>query len=250
MKFFNSRIVTTDISLEDAVKKAQQTKPQEAKSLDELIADIDAKNRNVKTAATTAETKTAEVKPATEVKVEVSEDLKKEAKGLPEALKEHQFKAKGEEDGEKKEEDKEEDEDEKEKEKEKEDAKCAGDKCASTSKTLKIAKSLDFRGWEAEDVVKAWDQHSSLEGCIKNVTGHADDPKMYCGLLQVASQMAKDTLVKKANAQKKHKKAEKSKSKGVWKVLAKLTDKERSMLDEYWRKLYGDYYVDAMLADY
>ena len=133
---------------------------------------------------------------------------------------------------------------------------------ASGKKLLKIAKQLDFRSWEAEDVVKAWEQHGSIKGCIKNVTKETSDPKTYCGLLQVASQVAGEIMVKKAKATKGQAKTAKKNiktssetkkrdtNKGVWKKIAKLTDKERGMLKEYWAKLYGDKYVQSLLNDY
>ena len=44
MKFFNSRIVTSNISLEDAVKKASAAEPKQARSLDEMLADLHNQN--------------------------------------------------------------------------------------------------------------------------------------------------------------------------------------------------------------
>lgn len=251
MKFFNSRIVTSNVNLEDAVKKASATEPKAARSLDDMIADLEAQNEQVKTAGSETNVKTATAdavkdseptEATTEVKVEVGSDLKKEAAGIENIPPEKRAKPFGkdsEEDG------------------EAEEAKCAEegkkeDKEASGNKTLKVAKKIDFRNWEAEDVVKAWNQHGSVEACMKNVEKSTDNPKIYCGLLQVASKVAQETLEKHAKKDAASKTAGKKtqQKSGTWKVLAKLTDKEHSMLDKYWRKLYGDYYVDAMLSDY
>jgi len=133
--------------------------------------------------------------------------------------------------------------------KEKEEAKCADNeaKCAeSAPKTLKMAKSLDFRQWAAEDVVTAWGQHGSFDKCVANVDGLVNEPKTYCKLLQVASGKA-DAIVKTAAAKKTEKKAA---PKGVFKKLAKLSDDELAFLKEYWRNLYGDEYVASMTKDY
>lgn len=270
-KFFNDRIKTSDISLEDAVKKAQSVKPQEVPSLDDLLSRLDAENKGVKTASSSEkETKTADTKaaeqqeePKVSVQVHVDEELTKEAQNDEAKQAEHKSETdvKAESD-----------------QKQTKQAMCEcrhGDDCecpsdcpdcdcnkeqeegceASASKPtqMKIAKRIDFRNWEAEDVVKAWGQHGSIKACEKNVSSLTDNPRLYCGLLQTASGMAKNKLEKLAAAkkgkEKKQASAEKP-AKAIWKKLAKLTEKERAMLDKYWRKLYGDYYVDAMLSDY
>lgn len=252
MKFFNSRIVTSEAKLEDAVKAAKEAKVDEPRSLDELLADLDAQNKGIKTAGSDTPTKTAESQEAqeasTEVKVQVSEELQTKEAGLENIPEDKRAKPFGKKEEETAEEGKKDDED-----KEKEEGKCASAKPV----VLKMASSIDFREWQAEDVVKAWKQHGSVEACIKNVGNDTDNPKMYCGLLQTASQLASEKLTKQAASEKAKKEAAKkeaaakdSQKRGAWKVLAKLTDKERSMLDKYWRKLYGDYYVDAMLNDY
>lgn len=261
-KFFNDRIVTSKVSLEEAMEKATNT--QEVPSLDDILAKIDAENKQVKTAGTEAEPKTAEVAKEEEskVQVQVAQELTseassgketKEAKGDLGNFGDKKAKPFG----------------------EKEETKCADDgkeeetecleasdgkeeekgcKNASRNHQLKIAKRIDFRSWKAEDVVKAWEQHGSFDACVKNVSKLASDAKIYCGLLQTASGMAKETLEKTADKKEKTetKKAslENKSKKGVWKKLAKLTDKERGMLEQYFRKLYGDGYVDALLADY
>lgn len=256
MKFISNRIVTKKVSLDDVIKSMKE--PKEEKSLDEVLAGIK-QGGQIKTASSEKKVKTAspEEKPVVEVKVDDS--LQKEAnlenlgdKKAPE------FGKKDEDEGEveeTKDEDEGEVEETKSKDKDKDKDKKEG--CtASSGKTLKIAKSCDFRSWTAEDVVKAWDQHGSVEKCAKNVKDDVSNPKMYCGLLQVASQVAKETIEKRANAKqgspKVAKKPEKSKvaQKGVWKKLAKLTEKEKKMLGGYYRKLYGDKYVDSLLRDY
>ena len=117
-----------------------------------------------------------------------------------------------------------------------------------------MAKSLDFRGWEAQDVVTAWDQHGSFEKCVANVGSLVNEPKKYCKLLQVASAKAA-SIVKTAKAKesKVEKKAEAPKQaspKGVFKKLAKLDGEELAWLRNYWKELYGDAYVESMLKDY
>lgn len=258
MGFYTDKIsLTKPSTLEEAVAKAKN-KPT-ARSLDEILADIDAKNKGITKVAAAAPAapvaapkveapkveapkieKTAAVVPAT---VKVAET--KTAGELPEALKEHQFKAKGEEEkkpeGEKKEEKKDDKKDEK-KEKEKECAKCAEKKPL----VLKVAKSLDFRQWTAEDVIHAWKQHGSLENCVKNVSKLASDAKVYCALLKTASSEA-TKFVKVAAPEKK---VEKVAEKSAFKKIAKLTDEERARLAKYFGELYGSDYVEAMLADY
>lgn len=242
MKFFNSRIVTKTVQLADALKADK--KPD--RKLDEVLADIKSKGQ-VKTASSGAQVKTAEdqVKTASsEAQVKTAEDnlvdtpmasseneVKEAKKKLPPEFLEN-IKGKG------------------GKKKEKEEAKCADNeaKCASSApKTLKMAKSLDFRQWAAEDVVTAWGQHGSFEKCVANVDGLVNEPKTYCKLLQVASGKA-DAIVK--TAAKKAAATKKASPKGVFKKLAKLSDDELSFLREYWRNLYGDEYVDSMTKDY
>jgi hypothetical protein len=261
MKFFDNRIMTAACSLEDAVRKGQEAKAKKPESLDEILARLDAKNKQVKTAASSAPAKVAqaeakaevktETKPAEPpkagaspaVKVEVTGDLSRaktaNIENIPEDKRHPPF-------GKKKDKKKDDDDDEKDS-KEKEEG-CM----AQSSKQIRLAKSLDFRAWTAEDVAKAWRQHGSIEACVKNVNGKTSDPKSYCGLLMAAHDVAEETMRKQAaQAARQEKTAEKTpEEKGVWKKLAKLTDKERAMLDKYYRKLYGDGYVDALLADY
>lgn len=262
MKFFNNRIVTKSCSMEDAVKAVKAKEAKQVPSLDEILAKIDAHNKQVKTAGSSAPVKVAEVVQKAEakaeekkspevavasVKVEVSSDLNADKKAgienIPEDKRAAPFgKKKDDGKGDDKEEDKKDDKDENEK-----------DACmANSSKQLKVAKALDFRQWSAEDVVTSWNQHGSISACVRNVSGKTSDPKTYCGLLFAASDVAKQSMQKQAAPQAKAEKvAEKApEQKGSWKKIAKLTDKERAMLDKYYRKLYGDYYVDALLTDY
>jgi len=218
MKFYSDRIRTTPISLEEAAARAKDAKS--VSSLDEILAKID-NQKQVKTAAAEAPVvKTAEAAPAPKVEEKKAEEPKKDEKG------------------EKKEDKK--DEPEKEEMKKEESAKPV---------SLKVAKSLDFRGWEAEDIVKAWAQHGNLEKCCSNVKGKVNDEKTYCGLLQVASNEA-GKIIKQAAAEKQEKVASKVEKTARFKKLAKLTEEERAALAEYWGKLYGDAYVKAMLEDY
>ena len=109
-------------------------------------------------------------------------------------------------------------------------------------KEIKVAKSIDFRDWAAEDVVKAWGQHGSLEKCAQNVAKLSSDPVTYCSLLKVASQEA-TKVIKTATAAKVQKTAK-------FEKLSKLTDEKKAWLRSFWSKLYPAPYVDAMLEDY
>ena len=243
MKFISNRIMTRKVSLEDAIKANKE--PKADLTFNQVLEKIAKQGNEVKTASSAPKPET----PAVEVKIDKT--LQKEAgepfggkKAPPFGSEERkEKKEKGEvEVAEDKKEDKKE-----EKEEKKEEKACV----SKGKKTLKVAKQIDFRNWEAQDVVKAWEQHGSLENCVKNVGSDTSDPKTYCGLLQVASQVAGEILIKKAKANKPAKKASSEKpQKGAWKKLAKLTEKERTMLEQYWRKLYGDKYVDSLLTDY
>lgn len=240
MKFFNARIVTKQVPLGAALKA--DSKP--ARTLDEILADVKSKGQ-VKTAAVEVpQVKTASVEaPVAEApKAEVKE-AKKE---LPESFKAHQFGKKDDEKGkdEPKKDEKPEDGKKEEKSDKKEDKK--EEKASSAPRTIKMAKSLDFRGWEAEDVVKAWGQHGSHEKCVANVKSLVNEPATYCKLLQVASNKAA-SIVKTAAAKAEVKKAS---PKGVFKKLAKLSDEETSFLKKYWADLYGQEYVESMMKDY
>ena len=96
MKFFGSRIITKSVSLEDAISKAKE--PQKVRSLDDILADIDANNKQVKTAASDGSKKTAkpevkaEAKPVKEKAATTKKKKSKEpeyftAKGAPEPKK-------------------------------------------------------------------------------------------------------------------------------------------------------------------
>jgi hypothetical protein len=249
MKFITKLITAPALSLEEAVRKAKDApKPR---TLDEILADIDGQ-KQVKTAAASAPVvKEAEKKeeapakveaapvaaaaPVAETKVEVKvamEEKKAAGAGNFGDKKAPPF-------GKKEEEKKEEGKDDKKDDKKEEEKACEASKAGIK---LKVAKSLDFRPWNAEDVVKAWGQHGSLDACVANVKGKASDPKTYCMLLKAASETAKGMM--KTATSKKEKKA------GVFKKIAKLTDKEKSFLSKYFGKLYGDDYVSALLEDY
>jgi hypothetical protein len=237
--------MTRKVSLEDAIKASKE--PKADLTFNQVVEKIAKQGNVVKTASPAPQPKPET--PAVEVKIDKT--LQKQAgepfggkKAPPfgsEERKEQKEKGEVEVAEDKK-------DDKKDEKKEKKEEKA----CVSENKkTLKVAKQIDFRNWEAQDVVKAWEQHGSLANCVKNVGSDTSDPKTYCGLLQVASQVAGDILVKKAKAKKPAKKAATEKpTKGAWKKLAKLTEKERTMLEQYWRKLYGDKYVDSLLTDY
>lgn len=250
MKFYSDRIRITPISLEEAAARAKDAKS--VSSLDEILAKIDNQKQVKTAAAATPVVKTAEAAPAkveepkAEVKTAAVEEKKAnldnlgDAKAPPFGKKEEEKKdePKKDEKGEKKEDKK--DEPEKEEMKKEESAKPV---------SLKVAKSLDFRGWEAEDVVKAWGQHGNFEKCCANVKGKVNDEKTYCGLLQVASNEA-GKIIKQAAAEKQEKVASKVEKTARFKKLAKLTEEERAALAKYWGQMYGEGYVKAMLEDY
>lgn len=247
MKFISNKIVTKQVSLEDAMKVVQGKKNP---SLDDVLASIKKGNEPAKPVEAK---KTEEVQPketVASVEVKVDDSLKKEANldnlgdsAAPPFGKKDEEDDKKEDDKDEDKKDKKEEKDEKKDEKKDENETCS----ASSGKTIKIAKQLDFRSWEAQDVVKAWGQHGSMDKCVENVKGHTSDAKIYCKLLQVSSQLAKKSLTKTAKKQENHPKKAK---KGTWMKVSKLTGKQRSMLEEYYRKLYGDMYVDALLRDY
>lgn len=252
MKFISNKIVTKQVSLEDAMKVVQGKK---SPSLDDVLASI--KKGNERTEPVEAK-KTEEVKPretTAKVEVKVDDSIKKEAnlenlgdKAAPpfgnkkDDEKDDKDDKKGDKED-KKDEKKDDKEDKKDDKKTEKEESCS----AASSKSIKIAKQLDFRSWEAQDVVQAWGQHGSMEKCVENVKGHTTDAKVYCKLLQVSSQLAKKSLTKTA---KKQKNQPKKANKGTWLKVSKLTGKQRSMLESYYRKLYGDMYVDALLRDY
>jgi len=231
MRFFDQRIVTTPISLGEALEKAKNKPTQ--RSLDEMLGDLDKKTQ----------VKTASVSPKVTKVAAVTEEQALEA-SLADGEDETSAVAAGEaltlEDA------------KKAKPAEVEQAAAIAPdgaamatqpaKAASSTIRLTVASKLDFRnGWKPEDVVKAWKQHGTMEKCMASTKGQASDPKMYCGLLQVAS--------KKLEAQLK-KTASKKPQPAVWKKLAKLTPEEKSFLKGYFRQLYGEGYVDALLTDY
>lgn len=223
MKFITSRIHTgMAVSLEEAAKKAPQG--QNVKSLDEILEDLKkgpASEQVVKTASTEkAMTKTA----STESVVAKKEDDKEEDEVEVVEVEEKD-----------------------EKKEKKEDEKDA--KCASKNSTLKIAKKLDFRGWSAESIIKAWDDHKDVKGCIASVKGQVNAPEVYCGLLQVASEEA-NKIVKTAKAQKKETIAKTEASSKGFEKLAKMSKEQIQLLKEYFTPLYGEKYTDSLLGDY
>lgn len=224
MNFFNSRIVTKSISLEDAVKKAQEPKAA-PRSLEEIIASA----KQMKTASTQAETKTASVEaPKAEAKVEVKAETAP-AVTVKVATEMSAPKAKA------------------PAQAPKAPAKPAEKptKAAASGKhTVKLAAELDFRNWEAQAVSDAWKQHGSVQQCMSNVAGKASDGKAYCELLRVAASEA-DKVIKTASAKKEVKVAA-----PIYKKIAKLTSQEQSFLREFFKKIYGEEYVTAMLGDY
>jgi hypothetical protein len=259
--FINDRIITKKVDLKD-LKTVQ---PKKARSLDEILAEIDAKNKATKTAGSNASVKTASTQvqapaaPAAEApKVATAStnaktvNVEVKVAGMPDFIKEKIEEKKG--DGDKKDEGKEEKKDDKPAFMEKKEEEKACSMAASAPKTMKVAKKLDFRGWKAEEVVAAWGQHGSMDKCIANVTAAKNDkgdaactdPKLYCGLLQVASTEA-GKMVKAASTEAP--KTEQPKP-SVFKKIAKLSDKEKSFLSKYYSKLYGSEYVAALLENY
>lgn len=230
MKFFNARIVTKQVPLGAALKA--ESKP--ARTLDEILADVKAKGQVKTAAAVTPQVKTAAVEAP------VAEAPKVEVKEAKKALPDFIQKKIDEKAGKKDEKDEKGEKGEKDKKEEKKDKK--EEKASASPRTIKMAKSLDFRGWEAEDVVKAWGQHGSHEKCVANVKKLVNEPATYCKLLQVASNKAA-SIVKTAAVKK-------ASPKGVFKKLAKLSDEETSFLKKYWTELYGAEYVESMMKDY
>lgn len=117
------------------------------------------------------------------------------------------------------------------------------EKVASSKKVLKLASSINFTEWkDASQVVAAWEGHGSYQKCCDNVAGKTNDPKLYCGLLQVAAKEAK-SLVKSAATTKVSEVEPKMIS------LAKLTKEQKQIIREVWEKVLPKEYVDQMLAD-
>ncbi len=123
---------------------------------------------------------------------------------------------------------------------------------ASGKKQLKIASKINFTQWaDPKQVVDAWQQHGTVEACVKNVAGQTNDPQTYCSLLRVAASEA-GKMVKAASEKKPAVTAKKEEAKAapMYKKIAKLTGEEQSFLREFFSKIYGKDYVDAMLGDY
>jgi len=113
---------------------------------------------------------------------------------------------------------------------------------AAAKGTLKIAKELDFRGWEAEKVASAWGEYGTSEKCEATVAGKTSDPKKYCELIRVAANVA---TVKIASAKKEEKVAS-----PAFQKIAKLPAAQLAWLKEYYSKYYGEKFVAALLGDY
>ena len=235
MRFVTDRISTKSISLEDAIKHQKEAKPQPQRSLDEILAGIKAANA-VKLAAANApkvvvaaktEAPKAEAPKAEAPKAEVkTAETKAEAKTAAKA----EIKVAA----------------ELTEQKKPEAPKAAPKTAAPTKMTLKVAKAMDFRDWEAKQVVDAWKQHGDINKCIASVKGKTSNPKTYCNLLRVAAVEATKVMTKLA-AQKPAGKVAKT---AEYRKFAKLTANEQSFLRDYFQKLYGKDYVEAMLGDY
>jgi hypothetical protein len=250
MKFISNRIHVAPVSMEDAVAKAKEQ--AEPRSLDDILASIDAGNRQVKTASK----ETKETKETEETKEVVDEDEEKEAAATEEVKTaelevlelsdEEEAKYFG---------DEEEGEDIADHEK--------ATPLASSSKTLKVARKADFRGWNAEDVVKAWGNYGSVEKCVAATDKLTSDPKVYCGLLQVASSEAMKLIKSAAKCDCGddcadgckcvcHEKEETAcaSTERRFRKIAKLTGKDLGLLRKYFGNLYGESYVTALLDEY
>jgi hypothetical protein len=220
MKFYSNKISMKPISLEDAVKKIKEQ--PKARSLEEILADIKSKQTPIAQApqlAKTAAAQSAKVEKTaggyppkveaakTTATIKVAEELRpaKPAEKKP-------------------------------------DPKPEAKKATSNKLVMKLAKELDFRDWEAQQVVDAWSQHGSVAKCIANVKGKASNPETYCKLLQTAGGMAEKTI--------KVAKVASAKKPAEFKKFAKLTPDEEARLRKYFTKYYGKDYVDALLGDY
>lgn len=214
MRLITSRIMTKSVSLEDALKVA----PPKIRSLDEILATV----KQTKTAAAEAAVVTAAVKeePKVEVKAEPKVEVVAKAETKVE-VKTAEFK-----------------------EEPKAEVKTAQPK----KPTLKMASSLDFRNWEAKEVVSAWGQHGTVTACMKNTADSTNNPKLYCELLQVAASVATEKIQKTAKTETP--KTEKVASGPSWKKFAKLAPKEKQLVVDFFSKLYGKDYVEAMVTDY
>lgn len=194
MKFFTNRIVTKQISLEEAVKNAQNK--QQVRSIDEILSDI--KQQKIATSNTKA-VKTASTEISEEVQPKVQVNV-------------------------------------------------ASVKTQKTTKSanviLKVANKIDFRNWSSEQLNTAWSQHGTFEKCLQNVDGLTSSPKTYCGLLrEAANQFGVKTASKKDTKQ-----IEAGKSSEFVKI-SKLTTKDKKDLKAYFLEIYGEEYVNALVAD-
>jgi len=235
MKFVTSRINTAPVSTEDALKPKETSQ----RSLDEILES----QKQVKTASKSSsdspkpEEKSAEVEQASKTADAKSElEVAAEIEVLDdEATMESLF-------GDPKEE-------------KKPPVAAKKDK----PQILKVAKKADFRSWNPEEIIKAWNGYGSQEKCVAATQKLTDDPKKYCIFLQAANEEATGLLKAAAKAKKDEPEASEedpkaeekvAQPKGVFKKLASLPDKDRSELFGYWTKLYGEEYARAMLDDY
>lgn len=245
---FNSdKIMTKQISFAEAEKARQAKLAKPARSLDQILAEIDANNKTAasqkKVATASTATTTVIATPAAPLAPEAPKVEVKVA-GIPDFIQEKIDAKKGK-DGDKDEDKKEEKGDKKEEKKDVEEA-CM----ASTAKTLKIAKKLDFRPWSSNEIVAAWGQHGSMDKCVVNVQGKTSDPLTYCGLLQIASTEASKMIKAASVAAPKTQASVAAPKPPQFKKIAKMTEKEKSFLSEYYSKLYGQEYVSALLEKY
>jgi len=227
MKFYSNRLFTKSISLQEAIDKSKAKPP--VRSIDQMLAEFDSKNAQVKTAATEAKV----VKTASVVKAKTEAPKVSEPK-TDEMTKAAELVAKGE-----------------AVTLEEAKTKINATKVAKKEAViLKIAKSLDFRQFEPEKVVEAWKQHGTLDKCVANVKGKTNDPKTYCSLLALAN---KESLGRVKNSAKTAKNIEVKKAKEMkpfFKKIANLTAEEKSFLNKYFTKIYGQAFVDALLTEY
>jgi hypothetical protein len=216
MKFYGNRLFTKAISLQEAIDKAKAKPP--VRSIDQMLAEFDSKKSEaqVKTAANVA-------REAVEVASNKTEDaaLKLVAEGKALTL---------------------------------EQAKKQLSETKEAKKepmVLKIAKSLDFRKFEPEEVVKTWGQYQTMDKCVASVKGKTNDPKTYCSLLALANKQSLERVKTSSTAETKKVEAKKAEEmKPFFKKIAKLTAEEKSFLSKYFAKIYGQPFVDALLTDY
>jgi hypothetical protein len=224
MKFYSSRLFTKAISLQEAIDKSKAKPP--VRSIDQMLADFDSKNKEaaqVKTAAKIEEPKLAPI--TVEVTAVKTDDMTKAAemvsKGEATTLEEAKTKLE-----------------------------APPKQAKKEAMVLKIAKSLDFRKFEPEEVVKAWGQHGTMDKCVANVKGKTNDPKTYCSLLALANKQSLERVKTSVKTEPKVTASKAEAMKPFFKKIAKLTAEEKSFLSKYFAKIYGQPFVDALLTNY